>query len=647
VSLILYLNGDVADLAPGTVIAQTRQVNDLNSIENRQASYTNKFSLPKTAHNIRLMNFLTLSGNTSYIPYQKNECSLYSTSGECFVYNGRAVVTDGGDSFEVVIYDGIIDLYKAIENQTLSSLGLSAISHEKTFQNIKDSWDNDRKYTYILADYNGDTTVNQPASTGLTANLDYLVPSVKVSYLWEAIFSSDHRAEGNIFSHPDFTNLWMTFPKGVPNLAEQNTQVYFNSTAGFTPQPNATQRYPRYMGLLRTSGGTPVPGATQVVDQSYLKVSETATYRLDVTGYVRAFRYPPNGSPQAEMAHIFLAKNAQGIALNNIPPFREIAVIGEQDTINRPLEFTLNANDTLSIIVASPNAAEPYYYLDQSLSEIVLRLTKLAPSVINFGEAFGDFSIRDFLTEIVQRFGLTMYKDKYANTYRFLTLQEVLETSPVEDWSHKFIKKTQEDYIYGSYAQRNWFRYTYNDKEQSQSDGYLEVPNANLPDTTDIFKSKIYSPEKQKSIYLNNETNVYKLWDKEVVENPEEGQPPVKHKALDKRYYLLRATPKNTGITLQSNANSIANGFCQNYYAESYSGLPFQDIKNTYYAPLERVLQNSLIVQVQLWLTDADVANFDFRKKYHIEQLGANFIMNKITNYIPGKPTVCEMVRVK
>jgi hypothetical protein len=96
VGLILYINGQQVDLDPEQIIAQTKQVNDLNSLENRQANYTNKFKVPKTAGNLRIMQFLSLTGNTSPVPYQENLCSLYSDNGECFIYNGRAVVSDNG-----------------------------------------------------------------------------------------------------------------------------------------------------------------------------------------------------------------------------------------------------------------------------------------------------------------------------------------------------------------------------------------------------------------------------------------------------------------------------------------------------------------------------------------------------------------------
>lgn len=198
--LILYINGERADLEAGQAIARTLQVNDLNSLDSRQASYTNKFKLPKTANNTRIMQFLTLPGNTSAVPYQKNECSLYSDNGECFVYKGRAVVTDGGDSYDVVVYDGIIDLYKAIENKTLAAIDLSDLEHEKSVAEVTGSWNvaANLPYRYILADYNGNT--GDTAASPAMVNIDYLVPAVNVAWLWEKIFTHHEMSyAGSIF----------------------------------------------------------------------------------------------------------------------------------------------------------------------------------------------------------------------------------------------------------------------------------------------------------------------------------------------------------------------------------------------------------------------------------------------------------------
>jgi hypothetical protein len=69
-------------------------------------------------------------------------------------------------------------------------------------------------HTNILADYNGQHISTSGGTSATTINVDYLVPSVKVSYLWDNLFSTyGFTYSGSIFSSPDFTNLYLTYPK--------------------------------------------------------------------------------------------------------------------------------------------------------------------------------------------------------------------------------------------------------------------------------------------------------------------------------------------------------------------------------------------------------------------------------------------------
>lgn len=81
-------------------------------------------------------------------------------------------------------------------------------------------------------------------------------------------------------------------------------------------------------------------------------------------------------------------------------------------------------------------------------------------------------------------------------------------------------------------------------------------------------------------------------------------------------------------------------------YIESYWKLPFTDILQDYYTNLNRILDKACIITAELWLSEGDIAQLDFLKLYYIEQLGSYFLLNKVNNYIPGKPTTCELVKV-
>lgn len=644
-SLILYINGQVADLAPGSVIAQTRQVNDLNSIDNRQAGYTNKFSLPKSANNIRMMNGLTITGNNSAIPYIKNECSLYGSSGECFVYNGWAVVTDGGDSYDVVIYDGIIDLYKAIEGQNLSQIkGINALDHDKTVANITASWveSNNLPYRYILADYNGKTMYSSAS-----VEADYLTPSVNVAWLWEKIFAHYKvNFNGSIFNTQHFKNLWMTYPKG--NDAEANQEESFScdtiSIYNTATRLNLSTYGWRTLLLKFTDPSLSDSNRVAVTANTphIITINQSGYYRISLSGNHNA----------RDGAQLLLFKNlppgADANALNTTWPLHYFIYDqppGQDFSFTtRPLK--LAAGDTLTLGMRhkhSQQSALVFNNPNESWGNMEAVVNYVSLGSADFSAAFADFPVKEFLNEIVHRFGLTLFKDKHTNSYTFSTLAELMQNPNGVDWSRKFIAKTEESYVYGSYAQQNWFRYLYNEKDASYNDGVISVPNTNLPEKRDVIKSKIYSPEQLQTNYLGQLRNVYKQYEKEVTQNSETGAAEVNYKPLDKRFYFLRAQPSGTSVNI--NSGTLETQGVGYPYVESYYRLSYTNVVQDFYDPLARIMDRALIISADMWLSETDVANADFSRLHYIEQLGGYFILNKIKNYIAGKTVNCEFVR--
>lgn len=645
--MLLYINGQLADLDSKQVIAQTKQVNDLNSLDNRQTSYTNKFRLPKTANNIRIMGYLSLAGNDSEIPYQKNECSLYSDNGECFVYNGWAVVTDGGDSYEAVIYDGIIDLYKAIENKTLSDLNLSELVHEKNTGTVVNSWESNSilKYKYILADFNGKTT--NPLFMPYI-NIDYMVPSVKVAWLWDKIFTENEFGyNGAIFDSEDFNNLWITYPKGITSI-ESEELLFSSDDYSYAVSLASDDQYVRKYLAKYNNADT---NTLENINNIHLRVPESGRYKLEVSGKLKTKKevydlmLNPAGTIPAS-CNIFLGKNAQNQTAVTLTPYQTIALNQASDTaFIKTFFLSLSQHDTLCLAVSATQEVNRQIFRIES-GTLNVKLTKVEPGVFDFNAAFSDFSMRDFLNEIVHRYGLTMYKEPNTNSYTFLTLKELLQESAVVNWSDKFIRKTSESYTYPNYAQQNWLRYNYNEKESDHNDGYIPIVNKNLPESRNSIKSKIYSPEKNQVNLFGRKTNVYKLWEKEIVENPEPGEAAVTYKPLDKRYYFLREEIKN-GLTIIKSELLNESVLVSSIPVETFANLSFKDIAASLYEPMRQILDSACIVTAEMLLKDNDITNFDFKKRYYIEQLGASFIINKITNYVPGKPVKCELIKVK
>ena len=586
------------------------------------------------------MNFLSVTGNNSAVPYRENECSLFAENGECFIYKGRAVVTDGGTDFDVVVYDGIIDLYKAIENQTLGNIDMVELNHSKNVNTIKNAMAatafGSAPYTYILADYNGKTGSTNSAIR--TVEVDYLAPAINVRWLWAKIFSTyNFSYSGSVFLTEPFKNLWMTYPKGITNSDDNVDCLELSNFAVHNEAPYWYQYAPHF-------------GEPEEINDNYIqlngrniKILQAGTYRIDVFCDIKI-----NQTVQVKLGRNI---NPSNDVNNYQPSWNTNSILLKADVANDySYNFTkfidFETNETFFFFIERLYSR---FHFHVEETEITIKVTRVQPNEIDFAKGLADFSVKDFLNEVVHRFGLTMYKRKYERHYEFLTMQETLQTASVADWSSKFVSKVSENYMYGSYARQNWFRYNYNDKEANYNDGHIAVNNSNLPDSRDTIKSKIYTPERGRTLYMGRLCNLYKLWDKEAVDEPEEGEEPFKYKALDKRYYFLKlqkvSVPENYPIVLSSEALQETI-FVTQYNIESYFKLKFPEVIADYYLPLEQILDKSMLVNVEMFLTKTDVANIDFKKLYYIKQLSNYFILNKINNYIPRKTVKCELLRV-
>lgn len=627
-------------LEPGQVIAQTKQVNDLNSLETRQTSYTNKFKLPKTAHNTKALQFLTVTGNRSDVPYNKNECSLYSETGECFIYKGRAVITDGGTHYEAVIYDGVIDLFKLLENKTLGNLNFDLCNHEKSVAKVTESWTGVAPYLYIAADYNGHVFKNNNF-----INIDYLVPSMSVEFIWQTLFTTYNLDwAGSVFSTQAFKKLYLTYPKAIMPI-ESEAEVFNSADYTFT-YAQANNPNNKYYAKYNTF--TTLEGIT-TTDNIHFKPGVNGTYKVTISGRIQStLTYVNQQEAVPTNFNLYFAKNAIGQNAMQATQVGPAIVYNHApgDDFSKTLFLNLENTESFCIVAAATTPdARRVFGIQTAQSNLTVTISRVETGNVNFTDIFTDFPAVDFLKEILHRFGLTVFKDKYSSRYEFLTLQELLQNPDYEDWSHKFSRKISENYIYGNYAQKNYFRYNYNDKESTYNDGAIDVNNTNLPENRDVIKSKIYSPEKNRVKYLDGFSNVYKFWEKELVEATDDQPAHIQYKPLDKRYYFLYAERVEKPVIALSIQKPGLEPQAR-YYRESFNGLPFTNIIQNYYAPLQQVLSNSLVVTADVLLKDTDVINLDFRKLYYIEQLSSYFMLNKVTNYIPGKLTKCELIRV-
>lgn len=623
----LFINEIEVELNPNERIARTLQVNDLARLDTRQTNLTKNIKVPRTPKNTLLLDYLGVMGNNSNFPYQRNKAK-YFVGNECLIFNGWVTCVDtNATEYELVIYDGNIDFYKAIENTKLSDVGISDLNHLKNISAVTSTYSSNSTlpYKYIVADYNGNNTYDD-----VKINIDYQLPSANVKFIWDKIFDYvNFTYSGNIFSNVEFTNLWMTFPKPVPSKepvttdqTEQGSVMMSDVTT--TPTENGGifygtvtyfKLFPNSFTATHTSG-----------NGIYITFTQSGVFQLKVSGSATI-----NGN----------ANNQINWAVRNVSP-NVIVQSGSFDASNpqeNKIIFTGTTGQRLFISSAAVGGSGENYYNDLQGS-FTSDLNLVLGYDANFEEVLVDFSTKDFVNEIMQRFGLTMQKDKYSNHLSFYTLDEVLKSAEVDNWTDKLIVKLNEKYQIGDYAQINHFKYRYNEENAKHNNGYFTVNDVNLKDEITVIQSKIYSPDDSKEIFFGQSNQLYKFWNREV-----EKDGSIKYKELTGRYYFMRYDQTATTVKVGSQA-LFTQQTVSSIPTANFNNLKFQQIIDTYYPSVKSIIDKSKVISCDFNLNESDISNFDFKKLIYLKQFGSYYLVNKISNYISGKSTKVELLEV-
>lgn len=621
----IFFNGISLDLYPDKKLKYNIQANDIAEVKDRQATYTTSYSIPKTSRNVQILGGLGIPSDTSPYPYQKPDC-MACIDGFPIMVKGWINIKETTDEYKVYLYSGVIEFFKAIETKTLGAdLNLSEINHAKSLASVIASFTNPN-YRYLIADYNGLTHFG---TNGDTINIDYLVPSVNVRYLWDKIHNTyGFTYTGAIFDSAKFNNLWITYPKPIrvdnktlkkeANGFQNITKVNVN-----TSDPNNWYRQLISGDLdLNKSFTIPETGDYMIIFEADINVTydngTTLTYYASVN---------EEAVPFSQRSHRLIGS------------FPHISQHVRTETI-----LHLNQNDIISF----------YSFLWMSngvinwRTDFNIKIYKFDQGTASFTDELATFKITDFMKDILNVFGLTPFTDEHSKNIDYLLMSERVVSAEVEDWTDKYIERVGETYVYNNYAQRNNFKFQYNDKEGDFNDGAIAINNLNLKETDEAFKSKMYSPEKYPSSFYfgsigNRDVRVYKIYDKEVKD--ENGTQTINYKDLDKRFHYVKSNTINTTVKIGSKSLNTVQTVNAVPFAD-FSGLTWRELINTFYPDFGKILNDARIHIINLNLHPADVFLLNLKKLYYFAQEQQYYIINKIT-YDGDDTTKGEFVRVK
>lgn len=586
------------------------KVNTLGDISNRNSSNSNSILIPRTSKNEGILGYVGLIGNTSNAPYTSLRCD-YIVGGTYVVTNGYLQIIEVKEEvYRIAILDGIIDFGQLLGNSVIADLDFTTENHILDLTTYEDSFANTEGYIYALGDFGFDMSG--------AISVEGQAPSIYAHTVWDRIFSSRELTyRGDFF---DTNTDWLTLLL-PPHVGLTQVESAAGETAMGTVQTDGISDntdYGFYIvkdwihdvaidNIVGVDIEVDVNSDIQVNYDGTLNMSISNTYtqvntrvRVDVrvNGVTRSSLdmpyYPATDSPQT-----------MDVTLE----------VGIGDTINIRL---LVDNPTPSGAPASD------YWTHEFSHTSVITFTKITGgSLIEVGEyASTELTQKDFVKDIMQRYGLIMLRDKInPNEYEFISMEDLLEDrTNITDWTEKLNKVTGEKFQ-NTYAQLNIADYVYADGIVPYLTGNLVVANENAPYSKTIITAPYEIPATSTKFVSGIRLYSFPIW--------EYNDDTLEYDNIETAPKLMRLTKDSldASFNLWGSVNSTISVDIPFLTLDTMS---YQNFLDTYYANFKQVLDSYKEVTVDLDLDIVDYKLIDFSKLIYLRQTGRNYYLDSV-----------------
>lgn len=251
----------------------------------------------------------------------------------------------------------------------------------------------------------------------------------------------------------------------------------------------------------------------------------------------------------------------------------------------------------------------------------------------DFSEMMPDILQTEFIREVLFRYGLMFDKARNQAHLVFKTIKEVFRNrADADDWSDKFVELLDTEYTLGDYGIRSYFKYAEKEGYSGNADGFFEVDVENLPQERTVAQSGYVV--NQKINYFDNLVFPIFEYDQDDNIQTQEIDPTIStiEKGINASYQL-------------SDSGGLGTTVSDPPYLR-FKNLNYSKFIPEYYSELKQIVNRAKVVTATIFLDAVDIYNLDFFKQVYIRELGANFYVNKVSDFISGKPTKCELVRI-
>jgi hypothetical protein len=285
---------------------------------------------------------------------------------------------------------------------------------------------------------------------------------------------------------------------------------------------------------------------------------------------------------------------------------------------NLNVEFTLNLDGGDQVLCYIKMSKEnKVLSASMSVSASEGEMDQAMGGIINTRDNLPEIKQLDFVKDICAMQGLwptligsEVYLVSYADFYN--------GAQPTLDWSHKLVGSGDSDapqisYTLGNLAQRNILTYAEDDSVKIDASASLYVDNDNLEQEQDMFELQFAASD-------DNVIPHYKLKEAKEGEAPE-----VEEEDVEPRIMEITSSVLDRTASLDFGSLSWSNLVSNNY--------PYW----------QRIMRTPNVITEQMWLSEIDIKELDYRKPIYLQKYRARFAIQQV-QWSQGEPSQVTLV---
>ena len=655
------IDGEVWSLdLPLDAPAMNYQINNLAELKDRNASYSQRISLPRTTHNEQAFQFSFVVGSGSGVPYMKFPCQLFYEGALISPAGAVLNIVDVSDtSIGVQILGATVDLFDTLNNTDAKDPGDGMFllkwytdTMGQTERYLSGPEGVKVLYFWLYATLQKNPNFPPFAMEAIrqVSELDKFYPHLNWYDLVTWIFD---RAGYSLETNVDpVDRAEMFLPCTYPVLAD-NPKAPKASGIGWIQNPSVGTTGVTWKGFPGVTLSDPVAGRLSIDSRpgsfNWMTLWDTTiTFKFSWSNIsaikkssvsVKVTHYKNDGTSAVVLTRSWASGSSGSASVDiQMEAGEHILVSGTLAIITNP-DSSFNMKFPVSITAPPVPETSPGDKPQPGLTYDLLAST-------------GFKSLGDIVKAFVQLFGLTVDVNPVTKVARAYSIQEFYDrrSSSGKNWSDKLIKgkDTKLTFQLSSYAQSNEMKLEDN-KDNNVTDSYkFSIPDVNLQPTKLLFQIGFLAGLNQ-SLYDADTTDKthklanYPIWtinrgqmaNGEVTETTWEynvlSKPMVVH--INKSDYMW---PKvRVGLTVTQVRLYTAYFKNLHYYVPKYYG-----------KLINNILKRPKILQVQILLDSLDIQSLDLFNPIWLEEHGFWFYVSKISNFQAGKIPKVDLIRM-